>query len=246
LNVQTINGNSGKNNVMEMINKLIKSVILISLITLYSSSFVYAWGWRSNKPEQENKGSGIQLNFGGNGNSDGGERRKNDAGNRAENQAYSDYKRWVVGIAISVMAVPHQDGNRYTGMEGISGFIEHNMSEYFLIGVTHIDQKFSHLDNVYDESIHHKHTAAYAGFRKWITERTMVGARIGIADSKVDYLGEELKGQSEYLALSLDYALSDDDSSRIGYRYSSLTGKDKAGERNIGMNLHSLTFQVLF
>lgn len=178
---------------------------------------------------------------------DGADDRRVADGDKSKNQGYSAYKRWAAGIMISVYAVPYQDGNQYTGVEGISGFIEHNISEFFTLGITHINQKFSHLDDVYsDEEISHKHTAVYAGVRRWITNRSVVFARYGIADSKVEYTNEEYKGQTEFMSVGLEYALDESDSSRIGYRYISLAGKDKSATRNIGMSLHGITFQVLF
>jgi hypothetical protein len=222
---------------------------------LFICSSAQAWIFKRHKDHGDHKekgdtDNGININLGsmlGGGSRDGAGDRKNAAGNKADNQGYAEYKRWAIGIMLSVYAVPYQDGDKYVGMEGISGFLEHNISEFFTIGVVSIDQKFSHLDSNYsDDQIHHKHVAGYAGLRKWITNRSVASARFGIADSKVSYLGETIRGTTEYLSVGLEYALADDDSSRIGYRYNSISGKDKAGVHNIGMSLHAMTFQVLF
>lgn len=228
-----------------------KLLPIFALLVLFSYSNLMAWCIAGRGTtciaKQENQGAGIQLNFGGGNNADGAESRKVEGGDKSKNQGYADYKRWAVGMMVSVYAVPHQDGNQYTGVDGLSVFFEHNISEFFTIGVTHIDQKFSHLEEEFQEDdIRHKHTAAYIGLRTWITNRSVIRVNVGMADSEVSYLDENLNGSTEFMSVGYEYALDDSDSSRIGYRYISLAGQDNSKTRNIGMSAHGITFQVLF
>ena len=233
---------------------MIKTLIISVFISLFFFGDLQAWcagkiGTTCKRHVEEE--NGVQNNFildsvGLQSKSDGADDRRVEDGDRSENQGYAQYKRWAIGIMVSAYAVPYQDGNQYAGVEGISGFLEHNISEFFTIGATFIDQKFSHLSDETDDDIHHKHVAAYAGIRTWITNRSIIFGKIGIADSKVDFLGEQYSGTTEFMSVGYEYALDESDSSRIGYRYISIAGKDSGAERNIGMSLHGITFQVLF
>ncbi len=228
-------------------NRKIASILLLSLFLANTVNAGIFFN-RNKKPDQENKGSGIQLNFGGNGGIfDGGDDRKTKAGDKSKNQGFSEYKRWSVGLMMNVYAVPFQDGNQSSGLNGTSAIIEHNMSEFFNIGATFIDQKFAHLDPKYsDEAISHKHLAVYAGMRRWVTNSVVAHVNAGITESKVEYLGESFKGTGEFMSVGLDYAFDSSDSSRIGYKYMSIAGKDKSSTRNIGLSVHGLVFRVNF
>jgi hypothetical protein len=237
-------------------SRLLAVFLLFATIVFINYSQARAWcvAGRGNtckeKESQRNNRDGILnvLNVGGSGDSgDGADSRRNEDGDKSKNQGYSNYKRFAIGLMVSAYAVPYQDGNQYTGVEGMSAFLEHNISEFFTIGATHIQQRFSHLEDEFsDDDISHKHTAAYAGLRVWITRRSVVRANIGMANSEVSYKDKDLSGTTEFMSVGYEYALDDSDSSRIGYRYISIAGKDDAEKKNIGMSLHGLTFQVLF
>lgn len=228
--------------------------LLFAVLIFINYTQAQAWcvggrGSTCKKQEDGKTNNGNEINFlsGLSSELDGGASKKNEAGDRSKNQGYSEYKRFAVGLMVSAYAVPYQDGNQYAGAEGLSAFLEHNISEYFTLGATHIQQIFTHLEDEFsDKDISHKHTAVYAGVRLWNTARSVLRVSIGMANSEVSYRDRDLSGTTEFMSVGYEYALDDSDSSRIGYRYISIAGKDDAEKKNIGMNLHGITFQVLF
>lgn len=194
------------------------------------------------KKEEDNK---ININFSSKGSLlDGGEKRALEAGDRAKNQGFADYRKWSAGLLLSAYAIPHQDGSKSSVGDGVSFFLAHYLSPYFHVGASSINQNFSHLSSDYSDSIKHNHVAVYGGFRRWVTQEYVASLNFGLSNSEVAVFGKGHSGVCEYVSAGVEYALSKDDSSRVGYRYISISGA--SDERNIGMSLHGVTFVVLF
>jgi hypothetical protein len=182
------------------------------------------------------------FNIGG----DGAEGRKNKEGDRAKNQGYATYKRWSLGIMINAYSAPSQDGDSSAGVGGMSAIVEHNISEFLNVGVTYVDQKFDHLDDDQEGSISHKHFVAYAGWRKWVTQNVLINSNLGLSSSKMSFMDKEYKGTGTSVSVGVDYAIDDSDSSRVGYKYFSIVGKDNTKTKNIGMSAHCIAFKINF